>query len=99
MLYFTPSINPTGAEGLRRRAPQPNVFIKIDGLPQPDLRLFHAPGDARVAGQSRQRSGARWNRGTQHEGYGIGILPFSIVSNWLGSMIDEVDVPSYVSPL
>ena len=30
---------------------KPNVFIKIDGLPQPNFRLFRTSGDARVAGE------------------------------------------------
>jgi hypothetical protein len=53
---------------------KPNVFIKIDGLPQPDFRLFHAPGDARVAGEVESDRGILWMQRPRFEKDGLRLL-------------------------
>jgi hypothetical protein len=48
---------PEGSKDFVVEGQPPNVFIKIDGLPQPDFRLFHTSGDARVAGEVESDQG------------------------------------------
>jgi hypothetical protein len=79
------------ATSVRRSIPQgskvsvvarhkPNVFIKIDGLRHPDLRLFHAPGDARVAGEVESGGGILWMQRPRFEKDGLRLL--DILDAW-----------------
>jgi hypothetical protein len=60
------------AERRRAGGAEAAVARRVNGARGPDRVAQRA--SSWNHGQSRQRSGARWNRGTQHEGYGIGIL-------------------------
>jgi hypothetical protein len=69
-----------------------NVFIKLDGMPQANFRLFHAARDARVAGKVESDQGDFGMYRLRPQQNGFGLLDALYPSDRIG----EIDPPGLV---